>query len=163
VFHGENVHLGKRIAIGLLLLPVAEVAAFLLVAWAIGFLAALALMVLTSLAGCLVLRHAGRGQLVRFRLAVGAGEVAGFEAGSRSLITVLGGILLLLPGFITDLLGGLLLVPWLRRWLGATIGRVIGAELGTRTGGASAHGVIDLTRQEWREVPDRELPKPDER
>src|SRR5262249_50551804 len=34
------MHLGKRIALGLLLLPIAEVVAFLLVAWAVGWLPA---------------------------------------------------------------------------------------------------------------------------
>lgn len=154
----NSVRLGKWIAIAVLLLPVAELAAFLLVAWAIGFLEALALMVLTSLAGALVLRHAGRDQLAQFRVTVGGGEAAAIEAGSASLMVVLGGILLLLPGFITDLMGGLLLVPAVRRWLGATILRVIGASI--RPAGADA--VVDLNRQEWREVPDHQLPKPNE-
>ena len=153
------MRLGKRIAIGLLLLPVAEVAVFLLVAWAIGFWPALALTVLTSLAGCLVLRHAGRGQLARFRVALGGGEAAEAEAGSARLMIGLAGILLLLPGFITDLLGGLLLIPQLRRRLGATIGRVIKV----RAGGPNDASVVDLDSREWREVPDQELPKPDVR
>jgi len=151
------VRLGKWIAIGVLLLPVAEVAAFLLVAWAIGFLEALGLMVLTSLAGAVVLRQAGRDQLAQFRVTVGGGEAAALEAGSASLMVVLGGILLLLPGFITDLLGALLLVPAIRRRLGATIGRAIGESF--RPPGADP--VVDLNRQEWREVPDQQLPRPD--
>lgn len=149
--------MGKRIAIALLLLPAAEVVAFLLVAWAIGFLPALGLMVLTSLAGGLVLRHAGRGQIAHLRVAMrhnGVTEVAG-HAGS--LMFALGGILLLLPGFITDLLGAGLLVAPVRRWLGATIGRVLGAtERPTGPG-----SVIDLAPDEWRPVPDQKLPKPD--
>jgi UPF0716 protein FxsA len=149
--------LGKRIAIALLLLPAAEVVAFLLVAWAIGFLPALGLMVLTSLAGGLVLRHAGRGQIAHLRVAMrnhGVTEVAG-HAGS--IMFALGGILLLLPGFITDLLGAGLLVAPVRRWLGATIGRAMGATK-RPTGPGS---VIDLAPEEWRPVPDQELPKPD--
>jgi UPF0716 protein FxsA len=158
VFSGVNpVSLGKWIAIGVLLLPVAEVAAFLFVAWAIGFLAALALMALTSLAGAVILRRAGRDQLAQVRVTVGQGEAAAFEAGSANLMIVLGGILLLLPGFITDLLGGLLLVPAIQSWLGATIGRAIGESL--RPPGADP--VVDLNRQEWREVPDQQLPRPD--
>ena len=153
------MHLGKKIAIGLLLLPVAELAAFVLLAWAIGFLAALALMVLTSLAGAVVLRLVGRGQLAHFRAAMEGGEAAAMAAGGDRLILALAGILLLLPGFITDLLGALLLVPQVRQGLGATIGRVIGVAAGRAPG----DGVVDLDRQEWREVPDQELPRPDRR
>jgi UPF0716 protein FxsA len=151
--------LGKRIAIALLLLPAAEIVAFLLVAWAIGFFPALGLMVLTSLAGGLVLRHAGRGQIAHLRVAMrhnGVTEVAG-HAGK--LMFALGGILLLLPGFITDLVGAGLLVGPIRRWLGATIGRALG---GTRRPSGPG-SVIDLAPDEWRPVADHELPKPDRR
>jgi UPF0716 family protein affecting phage T7 exclusion len=157
VFSGMNsVRLGKWIAIGVLLWPLAELAAFLLVAWAIGFLPALALAVLTSLAGAAVLRHAGRDRLAQFRVTVGAGETARFQESGASLMMVLGGFLLLLPGFITDLAGGVLLIPAVRRWLGATIARLIGASI------RPADSVVDLNHQEWREVPDHQLPKPDQ-
>ena len=151
--------MGKRIAIALLLLPAAEVVAFLLVAWAIGFFPALGLMVLTSLAGGLVLRHAGRGQIAHLRVAMrhhGVTEVAG-QAGS--LMFALGGILLLLPGFITDIVGAGLLVGPVRRWLGATIGRALAGT--QRQSGPGS--VIDLAPDEWRPVSDQELPKPDQR
>jgi UPF0716 family protein affecting phage T7 exclusion len=62
--------LGKKIAIALLLLPLAELVAFGLVAWAIGLMPALGLMVLTSLAGALVLRRAGRGPMAGLRAAL---------------------------------------------------------------------------------------------
>ncbi|MEA2937593.1 MAG: FxsA cytoplasmic rane protein, partial [Alphaproteobacteria bacterium] len=52
--------------IGLLLLPVAEMAVFLLVAAMIGWLWAVALFVATSLAGVLLLRQTGRAELERF-------------------------------------------------------------------------------------------------
>jgi UPF0716 protein FxsA len=153
---GEAVHWGKRIAIGLLLLPIAEVVAFVLVAWAIGFLPALALMVLTSVAGGLVLRHAGRGQIARFRVAMRDSEIPELDAHAGGLMMALGGILLLLPGFVTDLMGAGLLVAPVRRWLGATLGRAL-ARRKPQTGPGA---VIDLKPTEWRPVPDRELPKP---
>ena len=151
--------MGKRIAIALLLLPAAEVVAFLLVVWAIGFLPALGLMILTSFAGGVVLRHAGRGQIAHFGVAVRQTGVTGVAAQAGGIMFVLGGILLLLPGFITDLLGAGLLVAPVRRWLGATIGRAIGAPR-RATGPGS---VVDLAPNEWRPVPDQELPKPERR
>jgi UPF0716 protein FxsA len=154
--------LGKRIVIALLLLPVAEVVAFLLVVWAIGFFPALGLMILTSIAGGVVLHHAGRGQIAHFRVAMRATGVTEVAAQANGAMFVLGGILLLLPGFITDLVGAGLLVAPVRRWLGTTIGRAIGRP-GRATGPRS---VVDLAPDEWRPVPDQpdpELPKPHSR
>jgi UPF0716 protein FxsA len=146
--------LAKRIAIALLLLPAAEFAVFLLVVWAIGVLPALGLMVLTSLAGGLVLRHAGRGGIAHVRVAVRDG---GASRGTRGLILAISGILLLLPGFITDLVGAGLLVRPIRSRLAAAIGRAVGVP-----GAPSGLGaVVDLAPDEWQSVPDRPLPKAD--
>jgi UPF0716 protein FxsA len=70
----------------------------------------------------------------------------------------LAGILLLLPGFITDLAGASLLIGPVRRRVGAAIGRAIGRRR-PRTG---ARSVIDLTADEWRPVPDPEPGKRDQ-
>ena len=150
--------MGKKIAIALLLLPLAELVAFGLVAWAIGLLAALGLMVLTSLAGALVLRRAGRGQMAGLRTALRRHEATEAATGSAGFMVALGGILLLLPGFITDLAGACLLIGPVRRRLGAAIGRAI-ARRRPRTG---AGAVIDLTADEWRPVPDPEPRKRDQ-
>ena len=63
----------------------------------------------------------------------------------------LGGIMLVLPGFITDVIGTLLLIGSLRNWSGQT-SRRIGAR-----GKQPKEGVVDLTASEWQEVPDRQL------
>jgi UPF0716 protein FxsA len=146
--------LAKKVAIALLLLPLAELVAFALVAWTIGLPAALGLMLLTSLAGALVLRRAGRGRMAGLRAALGRHEGIQGATGGAGPWLALGGILLLLPGFITDLAGACLLVGPVRRWLGATIGRAIDRRR-PRTGAGS---VIDLRADEWRPVPDPEPP-----
>jgi UPF0716 protein FxsA len=150
------VHWGKRIAIGLLVLPVAELVAFLLVAWAIGFFPAIGLMLLTSLAGVLVLRHTGRGQIARFRAALRERTTTEWATGAGGLMVVLGGILLLLPGFVTDLLGAGLLIAPLRRRLVTALVRPPGR--GKPQTGPGA--VIDLAPDEWRRMRDRKPPKP---
>jgi len=149
------MHLGKRIVLAILLLPAAEVVVFLLIAWAIGFFTALALMVATSFAGGLLLRQVGRGHVAQMRVALRGerGAATGLRGGGPAV--ALAGILLLLPGFITDLVGAGLLVPPLRRRLGATIGRAIGLQ--DRPAGPGA--VVDLAPDEWRPVPDEKLPK----
>ena len=59
------MRLAVRIAIVLVLLPAAEVLAFGLVAWTIGFFPAIGLMLLTSLAGGLVLRRVSGGHFAK--------------------------------------------------------------------------------------------------
>src|SRR5436853_210511 len=100
----------KRVIIAILLLPVAEIATFVLVATLIGVAGALLLLLTTTLAGILVLRHAGGGRIARFRVAVAEAEMTGFEANTAGILTVLAGLLLILPGFLTDLVGIALLI-----------------------------------------------------
>src|SRR5258708_26471323 len=105
----------KRILIAILLLPAAEIAAFVLVAALIGVTGALLLMLTTTLAGILVLRQAGRGRIARFRVAIAEAEMTDIETNAAGVLTVLAGLLLVLPGFLTDLLGIALLIAPLRR------------------------------------------------
>jgi UPF0716 protein FxsA len=145
----------KRIAILVLLLPAAEVAAFLLVVWAIGFLPALGLMILTSAAGGVVLSHAGRGRIARLGGAIGRRGIAGVAAEGNGVTLAVAGILLVLPGFITDLIGAGLLIGPIRRWLAAAIGRAVRVPRAE----SGAPRVIDLAPDEWRSLPDQQGPK----
>ncbi len=73
----------------------------------------------------------------------------------NGMIVAIGGILLLLPGFITDLVGAGLLVRPIRARLAAAMGRAFGVP-----GGATGPGaVVDLAPGEWQSVPDEPLPK----
>jgi UPF0716 protein FxsA len=144
------MNVAKWLLLALLALPILELAAFIAVAEAIGFLWALALVAATSLTGAMVLRHAGGNHIARVRVAMGEGGFTALQADSAGTLTVLAGILLLIPGFITDVLGLLLLLSPLRRALSALLGR----------GGppARADGVVDLEPEQWRRVPDPALP-----
>ena len=141
----------KWVVLAILLLPLAEIGVFILVAALLGWLWAFTLLLATTLAGVLALRWAGRGRLARFRVAVADGDVTAFEASTGGFLTVLAGLLLLLPGFITDLIGALLLIgPVQRRCAAAFRRAVVG-------GGNRRDHVVDLTPGEWTQVPDREL------
>lgn len=142
----------KRVIIAVLLLPVAEIAAFVLVATLIGVAGALLLMLTTTLAGILLLRQAGRSRIARFRVAVAEAEITGFEANASGILTVLAGLLLILPGFLTDLVGVALLIGPLSRWCG----RMFRTWIGRKDRGERS--VVDLAPGEWQQVPDRELP-----
>ena len=146
--------MAKRIAIALLLLPAAELVVFLLVVWAIGLWAALGLMILTSVAGGMLLRRAGRPRRSQVRAAMDRGRAPRAAARSGGPAVALGGILLLLPGFITDLLGAGLLLRPIRSRLTAALGRAIGVPAAT-----GADAILDLTPDEWRALPDQPRPK----
>jgi len=135
--------------LAVLLLPVMELAAFIAVAAQIGFLPALALIAAGSFAGMLILRHAGGSHIARVKVALGAGSFTALQADSSGGLILLAGILLVIPGFITDVLGLLLLLPPLRQAIGAAFGR----------GGLEqrADGVVDLPPEQWRRVPDPTL------
>jgi len=138
---------------GLLLLPFAEIAVFVAVALKLGVLAALALTILTSLAGMSVIRHAGKTEVARVRTAFGERTITRKELDGRGFLTVLGGFLLVLPGFITDVLGALLLLPPTQQLIGAALRRAV-----ARVDRASGRpDVVDLPPDQWRRVPEERL------
>ncbi len=141
----------KWIFIGLLVLPAAELFAFAMVAAVIGWLWAAGLFVATSVLGVLLLRKSGRADLDRFRAAFAARGIRAVHLETPGVATTLGGILLIFPGFITDLLGAALFVPAVRRWAGAKL-----ATLARRPRrGRQDDRVIDLAPGEWHQIPDR--------
>jgi UPF0716 protein FxsA len=133
-----------------ILLPIMELAAFIAVAAQIGFLPALALIAAGSLAGVLILRHAGGSHIARVKVALGEGSFTALQTDGSGSLVLLAGILLAIPGFISDAFGLLLLFSPLRRAIANAFGRG-----GTRAG---ADGVVDLPPEQWRRVGDPELP-----
>ncbi len=144
------MNVAKWLLLALLALPLLELAVFVAVAKAIGFAWALTLVLATSFAGALVLRHAGGNHIARVRVALGEGNFTALQADSSGGLILLAGILLLIPGFITDLLGLMLLIGPLRQALGAIFQRGQPQPRGD--------GVVDLEREQWRRVPDPALP-----
>ena len=102
------------IAILLLALPIAEIAAFIVVGSQIGVLATIGLILASSVAGAMLLRFQGFGAMQRLRAAVERGEAPGRESADGAMIA-LAGLLLITPGFITGVLGLLLFLPPVRQ------------------------------------------------
>lgn len=90
--------------------PILEIAVFIQVGDIIGLGATLVLVVLTAIAGTLLLRAQGLSTLGRARASLDRGEVPVREVFDGACLLV-GGALLLTPGFVTDTLGFLLLLP----------------------------------------------------
>jgi UPF0716 protein FxsA len=99
--------------VALLVLAVVEVALFILVAKAIGLAWALALVIAASAVGGWLLRREGARGWRRFRDALDAGRPPGREA-TDGLVGLVGALLLVVPGFLTDVAGLVLLTPPVR-------------------------------------------------
>ena len=143
--------MAKYLLFAVLALPLAELAVFILVAAQIGFGWALLLVLATSAIGVLVLRRAGGSHIERAKVALGAQRVSALQADASGVLILLAGFLLALPGFITDVIGLILLIRPLRRLLGGRALRAAERQAERRT------GVVDLEPEEWRQVGDPRL------
>jgi UPF0716 protein FxsA len=102
-----------------IVLPLAELYVIVQVGELIGVLPTIALLLGGSLLGVRLLRTQGRTAWRRFAEAVGAGRAPAREVLDGTLVLT-GGALLIVPGFISDVLGAALLAPPTRalfRWL----------------------------------------------
>jgi len=97
----------------LLAWPIAEIAAFIMVGGEIGVLWTIGLIFVASILGGVLLRVQGFGAVNRIRREMDAGKVPGRDLAHGAMI-MLAGILLILPGFISDIIGLLLFIPPVR-------------------------------------------------
>ncbi len=125
----------------IILWPIAELAAAFAVAHAIGVLLTVLLLIAGWPIGTWLMRAEGRTALSRFRAAVvprsgqgHAGRPPAAEVADGALV-LLGGPLLIIPGFITDVLGLALLVPPVRRAAGRFVVRHARSRLVSRAAG----------------------------
>jgi UPF0716 protein FxsA len=100
-------------AVLFILLPLAELAVIIAVGKSIGVLATLLLLLVFSLAGAWLAKREGLAAWRRFQLAMAESRVPTREVADGAMV-LLAGALLLVPGFLTDVLGLLLLLPGVR-------------------------------------------------
>jgi len=98
------------LAILFIVVPLAELYVIIQVGQTIGVLVTLALLVLISVVGAWLAKREGLGVLRRIQRSIDAGRVPGTELVDGFLI-LLAGALMLTPGFLTDILAILLLLP----------------------------------------------------
>jgi UPF0716 protein FxsA len=93
--------------------PILEIALFLKVGSLIGIPATIGLVLLTALAGTMLVRSQGLDAINKVRASASRGE-APVEALIQGACVLVAGVLLLTPGFATDALGFALLIPPIR-------------------------------------------------
>jgi UPF0716 protein FxsA len=108
------------LAVLFLVVPFLELWVILEVGQSIGALNTIALLVLVSLVGAWLVKREGLGVYRRAQRQVDAGRVPGREIVDGVLI-LFAGALLLTPGFLTDVLGILLLLPPVRTAVRAAV------------------------------------------
>jgi UPF0716 protein FxsA len=99
-----------------LLVPLIEIFVMIKVGGIIGALPTVLLVVLTAVAGAALARVQGLATLQRLQTTLARGEAPAIEM-IEGVLLLVGALLLLTPGFITDLLGFACLVPLTRRAL----------------------------------------------
>ena len=97
-----------------LIIPFAEIYLLLLVGGIIGAFPTIFLVVFTAALGAWLLRQQGFATFRRFQENLAQGMIPAYEMIEGPII-LLGGLLLLTPGFITDILGFACLIPPLRK------------------------------------------------
>ncbi len=99
-----------------LAVPMVEIYFLIKVGNMIGAIPTISLVVFTALLGALLLRVQGWMTLQRARLSMAQGQLPATEM-LEGVLLVFAGALLLTPGFVTDAIGFLLLVPPVRKAL----------------------------------------------
>jgi len=97
-----------------LLIPLVEIYFLIKVGSIIGAIPTVALVVFTALLGAMLLRFQGMATLQRTRSAMAQGQLPAMEM-FEGVLLVFSGALLLTPGFVTDTIGFLFLVPAFRK------------------------------------------------
>jgi UPF0716 protein FxsA len=147
--------LARFFALGLLLLPIIEIAIFIKVGQTIGLLPTLALVIGAALLGGLLLRQQGLSVLTQLRSNVNSGRMPGRTIADAMMLG-LAAIFLVLPGFLSDVVALALLLPPVRSWIYQALAkRVTVVETTTGYRRPDAHpgrieGAIDLDEDDYR-------------
>lgn len=145
-----NVPFSVRLAF--VVAVVAEIAVIVLLAKLIGGWWTFALILGTAFLGGWIIRKEGLRAWTAIRDAVQAQQAQPPELGS-SQAAMAGGLLLVLPGFITDAIGLLLVLPVTQNWARRSFGRALRPR--QRPAGPTVHGdVVDGEVVDDHESPD---------
>ncbi|MGU9980916.1 FxsA family protein [Phreatobacter sp. HK31-P] len=133
----------RWLVLGLIALPFLEFATFFFVAGKIGFFGALFGVVATSFLGIMLLKG-GASLLFSQVMRSGGVVLVSGDAARSGLLTAFAGLLLAIPGFVTDVIALVLLVP-------ALMGLFAGGGVTTTGQRPTPPGVVDLEPEDWRE------------
>ena len=152
------------IPFALLVIPLVEIAVFVIVGRYIGVFPTLSIVVLTAVLGSVLLRVQGFGLLTRIRADIDAGRTPTREL-VHGVMIFIAGVLLITPGLVTDTIGLLLFIPAVRDlvWNIAKKRMVVVSSAnefhyGQCPRSGSDRGTIDLDAEDYHREPDPNSP-----
>jgi len=116
----------------LVIVPIVELAVLISIGKVIGLGPTVLLVLVTSALGGWLLRHEGSKSWRAFQDDLRAGRPPG-RAATDGLLVLVGGIFMLVPGFVSDVIGLLLIFPLTRGLFRAALLRVLAPRLGPTT------------------------------
>ena len=133
-------------------MPIVEIALLLRVGDAVGWAPTLLIVIATAVVGSGMLRQQGLATINKARQRLDAGELPAKQMLEGMLIMV-GGVLLLTPGFVTDFFGFLCLIPFTRQWLATRLSAraIVGFSASKQRGATNAQPDVS---QSGRSRPD---------
>ncbi len=120
--------LGPLVLLAFLIVPVIEIYVLIQIGQVIGAWWTILLLVLDSIIGAWLIRREGAKAFAALRSALNSGRMPGPELADGALILI-GGTLMLTPGFVTDLFAALLILPLTRPLFRALLARAVTARL----------------------------------
>jgi UPF0716 protein FxsA len=140
--------MGRLIFVVFTIIPLIEIACFILIGNAIGLWPTLAGVLVTAVVGSILIRMQGIALIREIRETIGQGRLP-TRALADGMMVGIAGALLLAPGYFTDLLGILLLIPPVR----TAVYRLVASRItvvSPRPAYQPRPGVVDLDEDNWR-------------
>jgi UPF0716 protein FxsA len=137
------------LVLAFLLVPVAEIYVLIQVGHAIGAWQTVLLLVVESVVGGWIVRREGRRAWRALRTAFATGRFPSRELTDAGLILA-GGVLLLTPGFLTDIAGWLLVLPLTRPLARRLLTAYLVRRVRLRVAAAGRGPVVEQVAGEWR-------------
>ena len=150
--------------LAILSLPLIEIAVLIFVGSNIGVFPTIGLIILTGFLGMLLLRIQGFAVISRIRTEMDSGQIPDKSMADAAMIA-LAGVFLIIPGFVSDIIGILLFLPPVRALIRTAIGKRVTI---VRSNSGAQPGVVDLDPADyhrtdsnpdapspWRLPPDR--------
>lgn len=116
---------GRLVFLALLIVPIIEIALFILIGQTIGVWPTIAGILIIALIGSAIIRHQGLWLLAEIRSTMGQGRLPA-RALADAMLVAIAGVLMMVPGYFTDALGLVLLIPPLRHWFYRWLSRRMG-------------------------------------
>ena len=120
--------LGPAVLLAFLIVPVIEIYVLIQIGQVIGAWWTILLLVLDSIIGAWLIRREGTKAFVALRAALNSGRMPGRELADGALILI-GGTLMLTPGFVTDIFAAFLILPLTRPLFRGLLARAVTARL----------------------------------